>query len=284
MLIDAVDARCVSEMSNEKQEKILQEHFRLLYLILAQSLLVPNARFERVGNIFRCFSGIENPFHNGVIGFPEKDWDSCIDEQIEYFKNLNMPFVWYVDEKSSPECKQVLLDHGFIDGAVFQGVIGPLDLQSSPLDLESSPHEISDDFSFFLVEDESSLEQFNSLVCDTFQIHGVSREMFKKVLHDASLAVDHPMFHWAAKKEGRVISVVSTLINGAEVSFWNGATVPEYRRQGLSTKLRTLALQHARKRGCTVGMSYLMSDAMAFGICSKLGYKTKWRFNVFIAP
>lgn len=68
------------------------------------------------------------------------------------------------------------------------------------------------------------------------------------------------------------------------MSFWNGASLPEIRRQGLSTALRYFALRDAISKGCCFGASYLMSDGLAFGICSKLGYQTKWRFNAFLAP
>ena len=74
------------------------------------------------------------------------------------------------------------------------------------------------------------------------------------------------------------------MIQDGIVSFWNGASIPELRKQGLSTALRRFSLQHAMANGARFGSSYLMSEGLAFGICSKLGYKTKWRFHAFVSP
>ena len=92
------------------------------------------------------------------------------------------------------------------------------------------------------------------------------------------------MYHWVARKNGQMVSAVSTLIEGDTASFWNGASLPTVRKQGLSTALRQLALQHAVSKGCRMGTSYLMAEGLALGICTKLGYETKWRFNAFLAP
>jgi hypothetical protein len=252
-----------------------QNHFNLFYLILAENKLIPEAVFEERDGIQRCLSGIPIPFHNAVIGCPE-NWDESIAEQIRFFNAAKMPFVWYLDEESNAEFKKKLLERGFQDGGVFRGVIGNLD---KPL-----PHpEVPRDCVLELV-DESSMDEFTDLVCRTFGFQGVCQDLYRKVLWEATKNRRHPMFHWLARKEGRAVSALSTLIEGELVSFWNGATLPEIRRQGFSTALRYLALREAISKGCRMGSSYLMSEGLAFGICSKLGYQTKWRFNVFLSP
>ena|SRR3990167_2648965 len=124
------------------------------------------------------------------------------------------------------------------------------------------------------------MSEWTDLVCTVFGIEKIKSE-YEKVMWDAAL--QSKMFHWVVRKEGKVVSAVSTLIEGDAVSFWNGASLPEIRRQGLSTALRRFALQHAVARGCRVGTSYLMSEGLAYGICRQLGYETKWRFNVFLS-
>jgi hypothetical protein len=267
----------VYQISDEEQCKILQDHFNLLYVILAENHPIPDAVFERAGDIQRCYSGIPVPFHNAVLGVPSEKEDECIQEQKAFFQKRQMPFVWYVPEDTSPEFKAKLLEQGFQDGGIFKGVIGLLD---KPI---PSP-EVSSDCTLERVESESAMEEFNDLVCDTFGIQGEAKGLFMKVMCEAAKNESHPMFHWLARKEGKAVSALSTLIKGDVVSFWNGASLPQMRRQGFSTALRRLALQDAISKRCRVGTSYLMSEGLAFGICSKLGFETKWRFHVFLSP
>ncbi len=277
MFIGPVSTEIVYQIPNEDERQVLQEHFNLFYIILSENPLVPEAAFKTINGIQRCLSGIPAPYHNAVLGCPKNNWDKCIDEQLNYFHTAKLPFVWYVDEDSSPDFKQRLLDHGFQDGGIFRGVIGFLD---KPIPIP----EIPDDCALELVKDEAGMEEFNDLVCTVFAIAGESKDLYKKVMWSATKNEHHAMFHWIARKQGKAVSAVSTMIEGEMVSFWNGASLPEIRQQGLNTALRRFALKDAMSKGCHVGSSYLMSEGMAFGICSKLGYQTKWRFNTFLSP
>jgi len=277
MLTEPVTTEMVCQVSEIDRKQILKEHFNFLYIILSENQLVPNATFEQMDGVTRCLSGSPNFFHNAVLGSPKSNWDQCIKEQLNFFQSAKMPFVWYVDEDTDPAFKEKLLNHGFQNGGIFQGVIGTLD-QAIP------DPEIPRDCVLELVDNETALEEFNELVCAIFDMKGVTKEMYKKVMGNATKDEHHPMFHWIARKQGKVVSAVSTLISGDIVSFWNGASLPEVRRHGLNTALRRLALKHAVSKGCRLGSSYLMSEAMPFGICSKLGFQTQWRFNVFLSP
>src|SRR5205823_2105223 len=130
--------------------------------------------------ITRCLSGVPTPILNAVIGHPKSsNWESCIEEQLKCFKQAKLPFIWYVDEMIAPEHKKKMFDYGFQDIGIFKGVIGPL--------AQAIPHpQIPDDCIFQLVEDETSLEEFNQLVCSIFEINGVSIDLFKKGLWNAT--------------------------------------------------------------------------------------------------
>lgn len=57
------------------------------------------------------------PFEN------QSEAEACIVEQIEYFSKRGVPFVWYLDENHHQDLKDRLIDCGFIDEGVFQGMI-----------------------------------------------------------------------------------------------------------------------------------------------------------------
>ncbi|MES2198913.1 MAG: GNAT family N-acetyltransferase, partial [Chlamydiota bacterium] len=261
-----------------EQLHILQDHFILSYALFTENKIISSAVFETKDGITYCLSGIPYPFLNVVFGAPKKEhFEECIQKQTEYFNEVKMPFVWYLDEGAHPEFEKKLLDHGFQDGGIFRGVIGPLDKPIPHVDIPSN-------CLLELVTTESSMDDFGELVCDTFALQGLSRDLYKKALWDATKRESRTMVHWLARKDGKAVSAVSTLIDGDVVSFWNGASLPDERWQGLNTALRYLALEDAIEKGCHFGTSYLMSEGMALGICSKLGYQTKWRFRVFLAP
>lgn len=237
------------------QISVLSAHFNLYYDIIAHSS-------DAFPGILRTCSGMANPHTNMVIGLPRGDWDEEITRQIDYFTTQKVPFVWYIDEKANEFFNERLKAYGFTEAGTFQGVIGSLDKEFIPSAIHVEE-----------VKDGADLEACMALIATTF---GVDQEQYTK-----AMTSDKRLYHWAAKVDGKIVSCLTTLIHDGTVSFWNGATVTDMRRQGFSTALRIHALNHAKTLGCHVGTSYLMGDALALGICKKLGYETKWRFQVF---
>ncbi len=257
--------------------QILKDHFSEFFTVYCGIKLEPIANSEIVDGLYRFVSGIPSPFLNAVLGTPEGNSESNIKQQFVYFNKIKMPFIWYVDESSDSAFKNKLIEQGFQDIGIFRGVIGPLDK------LIPDP-EIPESCTIELVKTEVSMDEFAELVCTTFEINEESKNLYKKGLWTLANTEPPRMLHWLARKEGVVVSAISTFIEGPIVSFWNGASLPTVRRQGFSTAIRRVALQDAVSRGCRFGTSYLMSEGLALGICNQLGYETKWRFNAFLSP
>ncbi len=243
----------------------LKNHFTKYYNILVEAKIVPHAAVGKTHGITRTFCGLSMPYTNMVLGVPEGNWDAAIQEQIAFFTAQKVPFVWYVDVGAQAAFKQKLIDNGFADTGMFRAISGPVDAippAEPDVDIEE-------------VKDAQTLDAFAKLVCDTFGFEGADRDAYKQAMKNDAFA------HFVAKKEGRVVSCLTAFIDGTHISFWNGATLAEYRKLGLSTSLRRFAL-HARPKGCTTGASYLMAEGMALGICEKLGFITKWQFHAFV--
>ncbi|MBX7066229.1 MAG: GNAT family N-acetyltransferase [Parachlamydiales bacterium] len=267
----------VYNVTENEDEKMLKSNFPLFYEALVQARYIPDAKMEMIYGIKRALSGISNHYQNALLGVPqtEKEWDRCIEEQLQFFKAKKVPFVWYVDDEASPEFKQKLISHGFKNEGTFRGVMGELD---QPIPFSNLP----EGYTLERVVDETGLREFVALICQTFSIP--DREAYFKAMKRAAETDPPQMYHWVARKKGKVVSALSTMIHGNLVSFWNGATLSDERRHGLSSALRQMALRDAISRGCTYGASYLMAEGMAFGICSKLGFETRWCFNAFTSP
>lgn len=278
MIIDAAPAtELVYQVSEERQLELLKKQFKSIYHLMVDYHYVPHARAEKMGVLERYFSGIPIINFNAVMGSLEdpQEYDARIEEEINFFGTT--PFFWYVDEDTSPEFKEALKKHGFIDAGIFRGVMGPLD---QPIASTAIP----EDSVLEMVQDEKTMDEFGDLVCQIFGIESPGKEAYKEILWNLTQERQRQWHHWVARKQGKVVSALSTMIQDGIVSFWNGASAPELRKLGLSTALRRFSLQHAMANGAHFGSSYLMSEGLAFGICSKLGYKTKWRFHAFVSP
>jgi hypothetical protein len=259
--------------------KKLEDHFHLGMKYFTDIKLIPEAKKEKLQHLDRFISGI--PFFglNGVMGSKDiKDnHDKQVKDQINFFKKYSLPFCWYLDENSNPKLEKTLTENGFTNIGIFRGVIGQLDKN-----LLTAP-EVKG-YTFELVTTQQGLKEFNDVVCDVFHLQDTARKMYGEVIAISLKNKDPLLLNWVARYNGKVVSTLSTLIKDGTMSFWNGATLEEHRRKGLSGYLRRLSVEDALKRGCTHGTSYLMSEGKAFGVCSKLGFTTKWRFNAYIAP
>jgi hypothetical protein len=279
MMTDAAPAvEQVYNISEEfEQIETLKNQFSHLYEIIADYKYIAEARYEKEGELTRYLSGLPSVNFNAVMGWVQdfKDYDQRIVEQLQFFGKT--PFFWYVDEKANPAFKEALKKHGFVDEGIFRGVVGSLE---TPITLTAVPEGCV----LEMVQDEKTIEEFNDLVCRVFAIEEPTKTAYKEILWNLTQEKNRQWYHWVARQDGKVVSAVSTMIQDGIVSFWNGASTPELRKQGLSTALRRYSLQHAILNGAKWGSSYLMSEGLALGICTKLGYKTKWRFHAFVSP
>jgi hypothetical protein len=278
MIIDAAPpTEHVYQVSDVEQLELLKKHFSWVYQLFVDYQYVPHACYEKIDGLERYFSGLPTINFNAVIGdlSDPQEYAERIQEQLEFFGNT--PFFWYVEESALPEFKEALKKYGFIDVGIFRGVIGALD---ETIVSTSIPQ----DCVLEMVQDENTMEEFNDLVCDVFAINSLTKSPYQDLLWSLAQGKECQWYHWIARKQGKVVSAVSTMIRDGIVSFWNGASLPEVRKQGFSTALRHFSLQHAMAHGARFGSSYLMSEGLAFGICSKLGYTTKWRFHAFASP
>lgn len=267
----------IYQVSDHEKCQMLKNHFNRFFSVYCSSEVKLSASSEIVDGLHRHVSGIASPFLNAIVEVPEGDSAANLEKQLLYFNKIKVPFIWYIDETSAATFKEKLLARGFQDIGIFQGVIGPLD---KPL----SDPEMLDGCAVELVKTEKAMHEFAELVCPIFEIQGESKTLYTNGLWKLANAASPTTCHWIARKEGVVVSAISTFIEGPIVSFWNGASLPAVRRQGFSTAIRKIALQDAVSRGCRFGTSYLLSEGLALGICNQLGYETKWRFNAFLSP
>lgn len=242
-------------------------HFISFYKNLAKNSNFSKKNFTQEDTLYRCVSHGSLHYNNAVIDRDVHDGlksDLSIEKQKDYYAALDIPFVWYVDETANPEFFEKLKTCGFQDVGVFQGVIGPLDELQETI--------IPDNCTLVQITTSDQMQHYNTLTTAVFGPDSI------EIPHDTPNT-----YHFLALVDSKPVSALSIYIEGSLVSFWNGVTLPEHRKKGLSTALRQHALNLAVSNGCTLGISYLMSTSGASGICKKtLGYKTEWLYRTFV--
>lgn len=262
---------------DQEQKELLKKNFFSIYQCTVDFHYVANAQVQKADGLDRYFSGFPVPNFNAVVGCIEdpEELDARIEEERKFFGTT--PFFWYVDVEASGDFKEALKRHGFIDAGILQGVIGKID----PTLCYAT---IPEDCVLEKVQDEKEMREFSELVCEVFGVEDSLKEPFQQMQWHFMHTENPKWVHWVVRKQGRVVSAVSTMTQNGLVSFSNGATLPEFRKAGLNTALRYAALHEAMEQGAKFGSSFLAPDGLAFGICTKLGYQTKWRFHAFVAP
>lgn len=278
-MVSAIHSTGEIPLSNEKAVKLLHQHCDLFYKILTDIKFIPAAGTRVKEGVFQFLSGSDFPFQNCVRGChqDEQSWDRLIQQQITDFHQANVPFVWLVDESANPKFKEKLIQYGFKDGGILKGVIGDCQAVQAPMEMPKG-------IDFERVTDQATLKAFNEVISAAFGMNPIGKLFYEQFSWKASQWDGPKLYHWVAKKEGKVVATISSLIDGNTVSFWNGATLPEFRSQGICTALSHLAIEHALSKGCTFGMSYMMAEGLAMGISQKLGGLVKWRFHAFLSP
>jgi len=256
-------------VSIDKQET-LKTHFHEYFALFCE-----NSR--QVDGLYRYVMDIPSPSLNAVLGTVAAHADDRIAQELSYFKQKKLPFIWYVDEGSDASFQAKLIEHGFQDIGIFRGVMGPLDQQVTEQAIPAG-------CAIEQVTTPEAMEEFNELISCAFGIDDASKHLFKQKLWNLAQADKAQIYLWLGRKNGVAVSALSTFVEGPLVSFWTAASDPSIRQQGFCTAVLKTALKDAIGRGCTFGASYLAAPGLAFGICTQLGYEPKWEFHAYISP
>ncbi|HEV7736276.1 MAG TPA: hypothetical protein VGO47_02745, partial [Chlamydiales bacterium] len=151
-------------------EEMLRSHFNSFFTLFCENQDDPNASSQIIDGLARHVSNIPSAALNAVVGTPENNADASIEEQVAIFKKLELPFVWYVDESTDPIFKTKLIEHGFQELGIYQGVMKDFD---EPFSNPNMPEGCTIE----IVKTEEAMEAFNELVCATFGIEGESKNL-----------------------------------------------------------------------------------------------------------
>lgn len=248
----------------------LKKHFLNFFANVAEGKFSNDAGRTKAGSLDRIVTGIPSGLFNLVMGETDK---KGLQEQIDYFRGIKLPFLWGLDHGTNPSLFEDLKGNGLVHCGVMQGVMGSL---NKPYPEKKLPSE----YKLEPITSDKDLNDFCDLVGEVFAISGQPLEGLR--IAAKNMMKEGKMTHWLARKNGEAVSTISIFQERDVATFWNGATKPELRKQGISTALRTLALNDAIAKEAKLGGSYLMAAGMAYNICRSFGFETKWKFDYFL--
>lgn len=189
----------------------------------------------------------------------ETNVDAVIQEQIDYFSQMEQPWSWQVYDHDRPlDLKDRLMAHGF-EPEDDPDAVMVLDLQAAPRALlEPVTADVRRIFQRDQLDDAVRVEE---------RVLGGEFGWLKQRLGD-HLEVPDYLSVYAAYVEGQPACTgwVYFHPNSQFASLFGGATVPDYRRRGLYTAVLAVRVQAAISRGyrfLTVGASPMSRPIVA---------------------
>ena len=193
----------------------------------------------------------------------ETDVDTVIQDQIDYFTQINQPFSWKVYHYDTPsDLKQRLLAHGFEPDDEDDVMI--LDLRQAPPELLEPP---SAD-----VRRMTNRDQLVDVIRVEEQVWGKNFDWITDRLGGHMEIPGYVSIYVAYAEDQPACTGWTYFVpQGQFASLWGGSTVTEYRQRGLFTALLAARTQEVIQRG----YHYLTIDAspMSRPIVAKYGFQ-----------
>lgn len=230
-----------------------------------------------IGGSLHYYSGCEFPFFNGVFNNYKHDKlaiNDNLDPVIDFYNAKNRPFIWWWTEPAEiPEDIQADLNSkGFHFLGDFLGVAAKLDeIKFAPINNKIETGEVTTPKEY---------EIFLTIMCDVFQMSESIKADLREMYNAYGPAGKFK--HYIGYYAGEPVSTLTAYIDGALVGLYNGATLPQFQKNGLCGALAHTAIKDAMALKCEYAVSQLMATAMAKGLSEQMGSKTYCLLRPFL--
>ena len=227
----------------------------------------PQVHFNETENIKRMTTKVPHPMWNGVFlaRLTEENVDEKIRENIEYFKELQLPWSWFIGPSSRPlDLQHRIEEYGLTKKHLMPGMA---------VELES----MRDDFttpSGFVVKQVRDLGVLRDFVDVASQIMNLFMgQTYEFFLYEATAIFDEeiPRYDYVGYLDDVPVAT-SILVCSETVAGVNTVcSLPEARGRGIGTEMSMVTLRKARSLGYKVGV--LLSSEKGYGVYKKIGFE-----------
>jgi len=238
----------------------------------------PQVQFHETDYLKRLTTRVPHSMWNGVFlaRLTEENVDDKIEENIEFFKELRLPWHWYVGPGSRPlDLGQRLVTYGIALREQMPGMAVELD---SMRDDFSKPQR----FMVKQVRDLGTLRDFVHVASNVMNLF--KEQSYEFFLYEATAIFDDkvPRYDYVGYLEGVPVAT-SILVTSESVAGVNTvATLPEARGKGIGTEMSLVTLREARSLGYKVGV--LLSSEMGHGVYKRIGFEECCEMGFYRSP
>ncbi len=200
-------------------------------------------------------SGVKYAPCNGVIDKSGELKEHEIDDIIDQFRNVKLPFLWWGGS-------QLLESKGLHFSGHFKGIC--LDL-NRPVSTEQPKIESLE------VKPTATLQELNdftNILATNFELAPDVAQQLMKVLEIAQQKEN--LVNLVAYVNGVPVGTI-TLFLGTIAGIWNLSILPDYRNKGIGMALTRAAIKVAKQREYDHMMAVLMPQGSAWNLCATLG-------------
>ena len=256
--------RIIKNCSDPGLGKALEQ---ILYDFFKPWSKAPQVNTHETEDLKRLTTRIDHPTWNGVFlsQLSEENVDEKIRENIEYFKELQLPWSWFIGPNSRPlDLKQRIKEYGLTNEFLMPGMA--LELESMNDNFTIPPR-----FTVKKVNDLGSLRDFVDVVTTVMSLFRENPYEFYLFEAMAIFDDEKSKIDYVGYLDGVPVAT-STLMCSETVAGVNIiCTLPEARGKGIGTEMTLVTLREARVLGYKVAV--LLSSEKGRGVYRRIGFE-----------
>ena len=199
--------------------------------------------------------------------------DAKIDETIEYFKSLQLPWTWFTGPSTKPtNLGQNLQAHGLTHVWNMPGMAVELESMNEDLPKPSG-------LTIEPVENISRLRDWIQAGTKGFGLKKSSSDLLFDIESTLGFGRNLPRRNYVGYLNGEPVASSLLLLTSGVAGLFCVAIVPEARRKGIGTAISLAPLREARDMGYKVGVVH--SSEMGLGVYRRIGFEEYCKIGIY---
>lgn len=223
----------------------------------------------------KLLTGIPHALFNGVLRsqFASKNIGMEVEGTIEHYRNLGLPFTWWVSYRSSPrELGEVLREKGFIH-------IGLLPAMALIISERTKGIEPLKGLEILEISSQDDKKLWETILADSFAISRNDILTFCNFFEQKQ-AGDTNYKHYLGIYNSSPAAVGTLFLDSNTAGLYNIAVLPEKRFMGIGTHMMQYLIQKAEEYKAR--LVAMQSYPIVVESCHNLGFKRIFDFDVYV--
>lgn len=258
--------------SPEQVSQAIQDNMYEIFRVNGRS---PLYDVQESPELIRMSHGAKEATYQGVgyANFPEDNIYEHIESVISYFKERQLPFMWYLGPDTQPkDLGEELQSHGLEYG----GNASAMAINLSELEERPIPKGLSVE----LVEDIEGLRTFFDVWCDSYPFPSGLGDIYYRIFMSEGFRLDYPNRFYVGYLDGKPVASSRAFLGEQLASLWWVSCHPSARGKGVGSAMTYVPLKEAMSHGYRIGSLY--ATKMGAHVYPRLGFKEYHKLEVYV--